>query len=360
MKKSLIALAVLSASSVAFAASNVTLYGVVDASAVVSKAGGQDTTVSMNSGFRNGSRWGIRGVEELGNGYAVGFILEQGYNMDTGNENTTGKQFSRESKLYVQGNFGQLGFGRLGSLAGGAQSNNMLTGWALGTSYGGGSWTSIARNSGTRLDNAIAYGSPEFGGLKVSAMYSNGVVADDNGKKWSDNTHYYGIGAQYTLGGFKNSLIFEAVDNKGQADAGYSLAKSDKTAYLINLGLGYDFGTWTPMFAYQYNWQDEGVKANIFGLSAAVKLGGGTAKLGARYAFGKNDGALEGAEDKLRVWTLNAAYEYPLSKRTTAWVYGGYADGSKGLKKEYTKHMKASDAVNYNGFQFAVGMTHNF
>ena len=72
MKKSLIALAVMGASTVAFAASNVTLYGVVDASAVVSKAGGQDTTVSMNSGFRNGSRWGIRGVEELGNGYAVG------------------------------------------------------------------------------------------------------------------------------------------------------------------------------------------------------------------------------------------------------------------------------------------------
>ena len=39
MKKSLIALAVLGASSVAFAASNVTLYGVVDASAVVSQAG---------------------------------------------------------------------------------------------------------------------------------------------------------------------------------------------------------------------------------------------------------------------------------------------------------------------------------
>ena len=45
MKKSLIALAVLGASSVAFAASNVTLYGVLDGGVVVSKAKKADTKV---------------------------------------------------------------------------------------------------------------------------------------------------------------------------------------------------------------------------------------------------------------------------------------------------------------------------
>ena len=38
-------------------------------------------------------------------------------------------------KLYINGGFGQIGFGRLGSLANGAQSNSILSGWALGTSY---------------------------------------------------------------------------------------------------------------------------------------------------------------------------------------------------------------------------------
>lgn len=343
------------------AASNVTLYGIIDIGVAVQKAGGQDTTVNMKSGTRSGSRWGIKGVEDLGNGYSVGFILEQGFNSDDGSVGNKWKDkkgeevsgaFNRESKLYVQGDFGQIGFGRLGSLAGGAQSNDMLTGWALGTSYDAGSWTNFAKGNG-RLNNAVAYVSPEFAGFKLSAMYSNGT--DEDGAKWSDNIHYYGIGAQYTLGGFKNSLIFEAVDNKGVAATANS-----NTAYLINLGLGYDLGSWTPMFAYQYNWQDEGIKDHVFGLSSAVKVAGGTAKLGARYLLGKNDGAAQGAEDKRRAWTLNAAYEYPLSKRTLTYAYAGYADGSKALKKDVTKAMSQKDALRYNGFSFAVGVVHNF
>ena len=115
MKKTLIAAAVMAASGVASDSKNV---------------------IDMQPGFLNGSRWGIKGVEELGNGYAVGFILENGFNSDDG---TNGQKysggFSRETKLYINGGFGQIGFGRLGSLANGAQSNSILSGWALGTSY---------------------------------------------------------------------------------------------------------------------------------------------------------------------------------------------------------------------------------
>ena len=46
MKKTLIAAAVMAASGVAFAASNVTLYGVIEEGVVVSKAKHKDTTVS--------------------------------------------------------------------------------------------------------------------------------------------------------------------------------------------------------------------------------------------------------------------------------------------------------------------------
>ena len=136
MKKTLIAAAVMAASGVAFAASNVTLYGVLEEGVVVQKGKHFDTNVQLKSGFVAGNRWGIKGVEELGNGYAVGFILENGFNSDDG---TNGQKysggFSRETKLYINGGFGQIGFGRLGSLANGAQSNSILSGWALGTSY---------------------------------------------------------------------------------------------------------------------------------------------------------------------------------------------------------------------------------
>ena len=99
MKKTLIAMGVLGAfSSLAFAASNVTLYGVIEEGVMVSKAKHKDTTVQMKSGFDQGPRWGIKGVEDLGNGYNVGFILEQGFSADTGAEGTAGKAFNRESR----------------------------------------------------------------------------------------------------------------------------------------------------------------------------------------------------------------------------------------------------------------------
>ncbi len=386
MKKSLIALAVMGASTVAFAASNVTLYGVIEEGVVVQKAKHQDTTVSLKSGFDQGSRWGIRGVEELGNGYSVGFILEQGFNADNGDQAVAGKQFSRESILYVTGGFGRFGFGRTGTLASGAQSNNILTGWALGTGFGLSDWTSFGGGF-SRTDNAVFYKTPSFGGLTISAMYSNGYTGDD--AKWSKNNHYYGIGAKYEANAIKSSLIFEAMDNKGTEVAsktagslfnigqwavveGYDPAKltdaqkdeykawaktslddataAKKRALMINYGLEYNMGAWTPMFAYQWFNQDGGKKTHMFGLSAKVGVAGGDILVGGRYLFG-HDEALTG-DDKVRAWNLGAAYIYPLSKRTALKAYAGYADSSKGWKDK--------EEVAYNGYQLYLGMRHSF
>ena len=51
MKKTLIAAAVMAASGVAFAASNVTLYGVIEEGVVLEKAKHGDTLVKLQSGF---------------------------------------------------------------------------------------------------------------------------------------------------------------------------------------------------------------------------------------------------------------------------------------------------------------------
>lgn len=111
MKKTLIAMGVLGAfSSLAFAASNVTLYGIIEEGVIVQKAKHGDNKVELNSGFGQGSRWGIKGVEDLGNGYSAGFVLEQGFNADNGNEATSGKAFNRESFLYVKGGLRLLRF----------------------------------------------------------------------------------------------------------------------------------------------------------------------------------------------------------------------------------------------------------
>lgn len=118
-------------------ASQVTLYGKIDEGLLVGKTRHGDATFDVKSGFTAGSRWGIKGVEDLGNGLKVGFILEQGYNVDTGAaaDNDHGA-FNRESALYVDGGFGRLTFGRLGTL-GFAQSTGILRGAIFGVTYGG-------------------------------------------------------------------------------------------------------------------------------------------------------------------------------------------------------------------------------
>jgi len=300
----------------------------------------------MKSGFDQGSRWGIKGTEDLGNGYSVGFILEQGFNSDDGAEGVDGKQFNRESILNVKGGFGSLAFGRTGALSSGAQSQQILTGWALGTGFGLSAWNAntlknTAAGATWRMDNTVSYASPKFAGFTLHAMYSNGFDADE--AKWSNNNHYYGLGVKYQEGAIKSSLIFEALDNKDVVNG--------EALYTINYGLEYNLGSVTPMFAYRYMTQDNGLELHKFGISAKVNVAGGDALLGVSYLFGKDD-AIKAGEDDVRSWNIGAAYIYPLSKRTAVKAYAGYADSSKAWSNKTN--------VERNGYQVFLGLRHSF
>ena len=92
MKKTLVALAAMTAMCGA-SATSVTLYGVVDTGFAYNSVNTDDfaglkgqggDSFSMESGQRSGSRFGMKGVEDLGNGLQVGFVLENGFSTDTG------------------------------------------------------------------------------------------------------------------------------------------------------------------------------------------------------------------------------------------------------------------------------------
>lgn len=352
MKKTLIAMAVLGAASgFAMAASNVTLYGIVETGVLMTKAKDTANTVEMVSGFDSGSRWGIKGTEDLGNGYSVGFILEQGFSGDTGAAADKEKQFSRESILNVKGGFGSLAWGRTGTLSSGAQSQHILTGYALGTGYGLSAWTSLG-TSFSRADNAVSYVSPKFGGFTVHAMYSNKTAGNDGKDQWSKNNHYYGVGVKYQEAGIKSSLIFETTDAK-DAEEG----KKNAT-YVVNYGVEYDMGSVTPMFAYQFATKNKGDQTHMFGLSAKVAVGGGDALIGARYIFGEENYNTDEEQD-VSAWNVGAAYVYPLSKRTSIKAYAGYADSDDAWKNKNTNKDGDTTAA-YNGYQVFLGMKHSF
>ncbi|MFM0557757.1 porin [Paraburkholderia sediminicola] len=87
------------ATSSAFAQSSVTLYGIVDeAVRYQTNAGpGGDDQVSMTSGPETHSRWGLKGSENLGDGWSAVFHLENGFEAFDGQLHVPNTLFSRQA-----------------------------------------------------------------------------------------------------------------------------------------------------------------------------------------------------------------------------------------------------------------------
>lgn len=123
MKKSLLVMAVLGAFGASAMAADVTVYGIVDLglkfSRVDTDVAGTDAEnkLEMASGGQSGSRFGIKGSEDLGNGMTVGFSLENGFSADDGSLGNSGRLFGREALVYLNGSFGEVAFGRMGQLS---------------------------------------------------------------------------------------------------------------------------------------------------------------------------------------------------------------------------------------------------
>lgn len=223
MQKKIIALAVAGlASTAAFAQSNVTIYGSLDAGYTYryDKMNNLGTNVagsrsSIDTGSSAGNRLGFKGVEDLGNGLKAVFLLEQGFNFDTGAMGQGGRMFGRQAYVGLTGGFGTAVAGRMYTpyytfVAG-------MDPFAAGTV---GSYRNVWGNTGTfggannlldptRVDNAVAYVSPNFGGFDVTVAYSNAAAGDDNatttvttennGNNARNNT-VYAILAKYAAG----------------------------------------------------------------------------------------------------------------------------------------------------------------
>lgn len=389
MKKTLIAAIVLGAASTyAMAESSVTLYGNIDGGVTVSKAKNRSTKVQMTGGNWASNSVGLRGVEDLGNGNSVFFRLEQGFNINNGSTsaNWTDRQgkevdgaFNRQATLGFQGDWGQFAFGRFGGLTSDTGTYSILGGSAYGTNFQPVGSLAGAFIIAPRVNNGLVYVSPNFGGVNLYAAYSNGTNGDE--KQWSKNNHYYGLGVTYNSGAFQSNLSWEGYDNKGARVDGVpgESRTARKLSNVVTLGASYDFGTFTLYGAYQYAnhvtslfptasdkdlsslYKDgtkiKGAEQNAFSVSLSAPLGGGTAYLQSQFAFGKLDqkgDMLNQASDKYRIWSVGAAYTYPLSKRTL--VYAGAAYGQSG-KALNTAEGRKLDLTGWNG---TVGVSHSF
>ncbi|RYP57981.1 hypothetical protein DL771_011381 [Monosporascus sp. 5C6A] len=160
VKKTLLAVTIAAGTvpAAAFAqSSNVTLYGIVDAgvsyqSHVNGGANGNGSVTALTSGGLSGSRWGIRGAEDLGNNLKGIFVLESGFDIDTGKSAQGSRLFGRQAYVGLQGDFGAVTLGR--------QQNALYDLFAaydpmaVGPNY---SLNSVDNQFNGRADNAVKY-----------------------------------------------------------------------------------------------------------------------------------------------------------------------------------------------------------
>lgn len=108
----LLALALLGAQGSAMAQSQVSLFGVVDA--YLGHASGSLSRTQMGDGGEAASRFGFRGVEDLGQGWRVRFVLESGLKLGTGaGDGSNGAMnYGRQSFVGIDGPWGALDLGR--------------------------------------------------------------------------------------------------------------------------------------------------------------------------------------------------------------------------------------------------------
>src|ERR1700754_2698414 len=123
MKKTLLAAALLAGfAGVAQAETSVTLYGILDTGIGYQSIRGRgiddQSKIGMINGVQNGSRWGLRGTEDLGDGLRAVFTLESGFNSGDGVSAQSGRLFGRQATIGLASNsWGQLDFGRQTNIA---------------------------------------------------------------------------------------------------------------------------------------------------------------------------------------------------------------------------------------------------
>ena len=263
MKKTLAALAVLGAFAGSAMAADVTLYGVVDLGLKYTNVDNDNGTsdvdkLEMATGMQSGSRFGLKGVEDLGNGMKVGFVLENGFDGDTGDINNGGRMFGRESQLFINGSFGELSFGRVGQLTSG-NGTYAITGsmTPFGTSWGGAVESSYYMVGFGRYDNTVTYKSPTFAGTTVYAQYSFGGNAKDGSdfkEGHSSANRYASIGATFNAGAFGLVGTVDWYNWSSNLETTANVPAGDDLddGYAVTLGATYDFEVVKAYLAAQY------------------------------------------------------------------------------------------------------------
>lgn len=382
-KTTLLAMAV-SAAAFSVQAAQVSLYGSVSTGLLYSNSsslsGGVDAkgepvgnqeskdSFTMESGFWGDSIWGITGEEDLGNGWTVGFTLENEFGSDTGEMAGADDNVLFDSQAYLRiGNDKvNFAFGNIGGLASAGGDFDLICGFDPMEAFVGVAGLGAFASKDYASGNMAVVEVTPMEGLKVSLMGNTGDK--DSNAKWSDRDHYYGLGVSYENGPLALAAIAEM--RKYDRMAAWDVNADNDASWTFTVAAAYDFEVVRPSFVYQHaskthefaagDISEDAYNFDSFMLGATAPLGQGTLRASVQYVKGENDAV---SDEEGSATILGLAYTYDMSKRTTLYGAAFYSVGGDGLDKDLganEKEFGLMGRADYNSVGFGVGLVHTF
>lgn len=381
MKKTLLAVALLAGfAGAASAQSSVTLYGLVDAGLGYKKVSVSDDfldrqgyTTDSNSvnnfglsyGNQSGNRWGLRGVEDLGNGNRVTFQLENGFDLGNGTLGQSGRMFGRQAWFGLENDaWGYARVGRQLNLA--SDYFGEVDPFSLG--FGQLNLGTVMGSVNTvRMSNSLKYQTPNMSGFQGGIAYSfatgyDAIYADNldkNGKpvrgssgynfETMNNSRLLSVGAKYKNGPIYVAASYDKVFGQSSVDPESSPSQ-------WNIGGTYDFNVVKIAAAYgqtRGGWIAGQDIPNVSNVAAAnpqlAPFGGGNlffnsswgvnsymvgatvpvgpaGKVMASWGMARPNGNMQDSvRGSSNMNTYNLGYSYDFTKRTNMYAYASYA-----------------------------------
>lgn len=390
-----------------WAQSSVTLYGLIDVGIQYStnsqtgKSGDQlqgAHQLSMADGATRGiggSRWGLKGSEDLGGGYHAIFTVENGFSITNGTLGQGGLMFGRQAFVGIDSPYGTLTFGRQYDTEADFVSPYTPYMFAALTGALPGDVDGDAHTR--RTNNTIKYKSPDFRGFRFGGMYSLGGIAGDPTRSqiWALGASYayqgFSVGAGYYNGRNPNLSVFGNSGNSGPATSNnlgsfgsattaqsnpiYAGYASAHTYEVYATGMNYNFGRFTAAALYAHvsfddlgdissgpnplHYRGKAVFNNaeaslMYKISPAFFVGGA-------YTYTHNGGAngFGGANYHQAI----LAGQYFLSKRTELYASGVYqvASGTDSLGQPAVANQElVTPSSNNHQLVFRAGILHSF
>ncbi|KVE66706.1 porin [Burkholderia vietnamiensis] len=385
MNKKLLTIAILAATAgTAHAQSSVTLYGVIDAGISYVNHSTKSSTAAgsklfkFDDGIAQGSRWGLRGTEDLGGGLKAIFVLENGFSVGTGAAGQGGAMFGRQAYVGLsQTQYGTLTFGRQYSF-----STDIL-----GSSYSTGGNT-VAGNyayhvndvdqlTSSRINNAVKFQSANYSGFTFGALYGFSNSTDFAGAPGTGTTNTggssraYSFGMNYANGPFAIGAAYTDIRYPSQSAPAFSTTIANLALSNIRDLRTYGVGgryVWGPATAWLL-W----TRTQFSTISGAGGTFFNAYEGGLKYAFTPALSAAAGytytnatRNGGSAHWNQgNLALDYALSKRTDVYGLVIYQDASgdgaqAAIGSSTSSYFGTSGTNSQNQFAVRVGIRHKF